>query len=426
MKIFTPKKKEDNKKEPQPQKSDDGSNKENVHSDNQPAKKKFGFSIPKISKQDNATQVSQEVSKNQIQDSGKTKDDEEAGAKIQDHEEKVDLSFAQNIKNDEKLKKLIEVMMSENTDTINPTINVEKNLLTYPILTKIGESEENVDYLEKLSASSVGIFDKEISERLIVCPHHPEDFSISIRMYCPYCSSMDIRRLHLIEHKVCGYIAEKDEYGVISVADLRTCPNCKRQIKDLKKEIRLPGNWNKCNSCDKKFDSAIVKLHCRRFDHDFDLTEVESVIIPKFKIKKDAGKNIDTLTLLSPLKKTLTAAGFIVEELSNVKGKSGISHHTDIFAHNEKNQTVAIFIKSAHEMVDDAEINSTLVNILDISPTLTIFIGIPLVSERAIAMAAAQNMMIVTGKETDKIISAVEKILSEKISISADSQLRRI
>jgi len=415
MKFFAQKKKDDEKKDNEQAKA--GQITQDEASDSKKPSKKFGFGMPKKNVKQQSEEQSQ-LAENQSQEIKKV---EPSADKTQTAStKKIDIS-TQNFNNDEKLKALIENLMLSNIDTINPAVDFEKNHVTYPILTKIGESEENVDYLEKLSSSTAGIFEREIYERLIVCPHHPEDFSISLRMYCPDCSSMDIKRLHLIEHKVCGYIAEKDDYGVVSVSDLRTCPNCKRQIKDLKKEIRLPGQWNKCYSCNKKFDNPIIKLHCRRFDHDFDLTEVESIIIPRYKLKKDAGVNIDILTLLSPLKKLLTTAGFIVEELSNVKGKSGVSHHTDIFAHNEKNQTVAMFIKSASEVVDDSEINSTLVNVLDINPTLTIFVGIPTVSERAKAMVATYSMKIVTGKNVDNIVTEVEKILSEKISVSADS-----
>lgn len=318
----------------------------------------------------------------------------------------------------EKIKKLVEIVTNSNENAIEPIINFEKNSITYPILAKIGENEENMEYLEKLSSNNIGILEREVYERLIVCPQHPEDLSVTVRMYCPDCSSMDIRKLHLIEHKVCGYIAEKSEYGVVSVSDVKTCPHCKRPIKDFKKEIRMPGQWNKCYSCNKKFDNATIKLHCRRFNHDFELTDMESITVPRYKIKTDAGENVNILTLLPQLKKVLTSLGFTVEELSAVKGKSGVSHQTNIFAHNNENKTVAVFIKTAKGTVDDIEVNATVVNVMDISPTWAVFIGIPMVSERAIAMASSQKMIIVTGVDHNKITSEVAKKLSEEIAMS--------
>ncbi len=318
----------------------------------------------------------------------------------------------------EKIKNLVEIVTNSNENAIVPIINFEKNSITYPILAKIGESEENMEFLEKLSSNTIGILEREIYERLIVCPQHPEDLSVSVRMYCPDCSSMDIHKLHLIEHKVCGYIAEKREYGVVSVSDVKTCPNCKRPIKDYEKEIRMPGQWNKCYSCNKKFDNAKIKLHCRRFNHDFELTDMESIIVPQYKIKTGAGENVNILALLPQLKKVLTSLGFTVEELSAVKGKSGVSHQTNIFAHNNENKTVAVFVKTAKEAVDDIEVNATVVNVIDISPTWAVFIGIPTISERAKAMASTHKMIIITGVDNNKITSDVAKKLSEEIAIS--------
>jgi len=247
---------------------------------------------------------------------------------------------------------------------------------------------------------------------LVVCPIHPEDLSITLRLYCPTCSSMDIERLELIEHKVCGYIAEKQEYGVISTADVRMCPNCKRQIKNFKTEIRLPGNWNLCHSCNKKFDDAVIKLRCRRFNHDFNIQEIKTVSVPLYKFKKSASDNKTALDLIPALKELFTNQGFTVDSMIAIKGKSGISHPINIYAQNKQN-TVAVFIKSAKDEVPDAEINSVLVNVLDISPSLTILIGIPSISERAKAMAISNGISIVSGKEINEIVSQVTTILSE-------------
>ena len=180
----------------------------------------------------------------------------------------------------------------------------------------------------------------------------------------------------------------------------------------------MPGQWNKCYSCNKKFDNAKIKLHCRRFNHDFELTDMESVIVPRYKIKTGAGENVNILTLLPQLKKVLTSLGFTVEELSAVKGKSGVSHQTNIFAHNNENKTIAVFVKTAKETVDDIEVNATVVNVIDISPTWAVFIGIPTISERAKAMASTHKMIIVTGNDLNKITSEVAKKLSEEIAIS--------
>ena len=418
MKFFTAKKDADKKKE---EDKTEAANSETEVKEKQQEKKKleigkFGFGSKK-EKQD-ASHLQNEQSITSKQDEIK-KIEPESAVKSTGQSRKSDSTYENtSVVSTEKIKELVEIIANSNENAIVPIIDFEKNSITYPILAKIGESEENMEFLEKLSSNTVGILEREIYERLIVCPQHPEDLSVSVRMYCPDCSSMDIHKLHLIEHKVCGYIAEKREYGVVSVSDVKTCPNCKRPIKDYEKEIRMPGQWNKCYSCNKKFDNAKIKLHCRRFNHDFELTDIESIIVPQYKIKTGAGENVNILALLPQLKKVLTSLGFTVEELSAVKGKSGVSHQTNIFAHNNEKKTVAVFVKTAKETVDDIEVNATVVNVIDISPTWAVFIGIPTVSERAKAMASTHKMIIVTGVDNNKITSDVAKKLSEEIAIS--------
>jgi len=310
------------------------------------------------------------------------------------------------------IKKLIEYMNKKRLDVIEPLISFEENRIKYPILEQIGESKLDADALEQILLGSGEIFERTITEKLVVCPTHSEDLSITIRLYCPSCSSMDIERLELIEHKVCGYIAEKLEYGVVSTLDVRMCPNCKRQIRDFKKEIKLPGNWNFCHSCNKKFDDAILKLHCRRFNHDFDIHEMKTVSVPVYKLKKSASDNKAALDLIPMLKELFTNQGFTVDSMIAIKGKSGISHPISIYAENKQN-TVAVFIKSARDEVPDTEINDVLVNVLDISPSLTILIGIPSISERAKAMATSNGISLVSGKEINEIVSQVTTILSD-------------
>ena len=417
MKFFTAKKDTDKKEE---DKTEAANSETEVKEKQQEKKKleigKLGFGSKK-EKQD-ASHLQNEQSITSKQDEIK-KIEPESTVKSTGQSRKSDLTYENtSVTSTEKIKELVEIIANSNENAIVPIIDFEKNSITYPILAKIGESEENMEFLEKLSSNTVGILEREIYERLIVCPQHPEDLSVSVRMYCPDCSSMDIHKLHLIEHKVCGYIAEKREYGVVSVSDVKTCPNCKRPIKDYEKEIRMPGQWNKCYSCNKKFDNAKIKLHCRRFNHDFELTDIESIIVPQYKIKTGAGENVNILALLPQLKKVLTSLGFTVEELSAVKGKSGVSHQTNIFAHNNEKKTVAVFVKTAKETVDDIEVNATVVNVIDISPTWAVFIGIPTVSERAKAMASTHKMIIVTGVDNNKITSDVAKKLSEEIAIS--------
>ena len=94
--------------------------------------------------------------------------------------------------------------------TIKPVVDFNENCLTYPILSKIGKSPDDVSYLDDLA--NEGTLKKEILEKLIICPIHHDTFSSSVKLYCPKCNSLNVEKLNLFEHKKCGFITENLEY----------------------------------------------------------------------------------------------------------------------------------------------------------------------------------------------------------------------
>ncbi len=166
--------------------------------------------------------------------------------------------------------------------TIKPVVDFNENCLFNPILAKIGESPDNIAYFDELVAE--GVLKKQVFEKLIICPLHPNAFSSSVRLYCPKCNSLNVEKLNLYEHKKCGYITESSAYD-FSNPENSTCPSCKKQITDFKKEIRIPAMWHQCIDCAEKFDNAIIKLYCRQHEHDFDINSSQFVTTYSYKLK---------------------------------------------------------------------------------------------------------------------------------------------
>jgi hypothetical protein len=137
---------------------------------------------------------------------------------------------------EEKITKLMEFISK--TATIHPVIDFEKNIFSYPFLSHLGDDSCVTNLLEKLSSPQFDILEKGISERLLVCPDHPQYLATSLRLYCTQCASDDITKLHLMEHISCGYIFEKKEIEPKSI----TCSFCKHDIKDGEGVKKL-GRW---------------------------------------------------------------------------------------------------------------------------------------------------------------------------------------
>lgn len=316
---------------------------------------------------------------------------------------------------DKEVRKLIELILSSKKDSITPSVNFEENQWSYPLLEQIGSPEHVAALLEELSSPSVNILEKGEYERLPVCPKHPQYFATSVRLYCSACFSSNVVKLHLIEHSACGYITTKMGFGEVS-ADINKCASCKKTIKEPEKELRKVGRWYQCNNCKIRFDDLVIRLHCREFKHDFDINQADIAVIPFYKLKADSKSvSIYAFSLIPQFKKMSVFDGFAVEGSSAVKGKSGVMHKASIYAYNRENKTVIIDIKSAESEIGDAEVNSMLVKVLDISPSVAILIAVPSVSETAKALAAAHNISVVTGKDFAEILGAVEQILKTRL-----------
>lgn len=316
---------------------------------------------------------------------------------------------------DAEIGKIIELVLSSKEDNIIPSVNFEENMWSYPLLEHLGSPEHVSALLEEISSPSVNVLEKGEFERLPVCPKHPQYLATSVKLYCSGCLSSNVAKLHLIEHKACGYITTKIGFGEVSTG-ISQCASCKKTIKDPENELRKLGRWYECNNCKIRFDDLVTKLHCRKFDHDFEINQAAIAIVPYYKLKADAKSvSIYTISLIPQFQKLSAFKGFTVEGSTSVKGKSGVMHKTSIFASNRENKTVLIDVKSGESTLGDAEINSMLVKVLDIAPSVAIFVGVPEVSETGKALATAHNISIVTGKDFEEIIQSTEQILRKRL-----------
>lgn len=315
---------------------------------------------------------------------------------------------------DAKIRALVEIISHDKDHAVYPYINYETNKVTFPVLAKIGESEDNLGMLEKLASASIGVLDRQIFERLVLCPDHSDSYAISLRLYCPKCSSLDVEKLHLIEHKACGYIGKKSEFEVAVPAK---CPSCRVTIRDPGKELRIPGMWYECNGCRGKFDSPMIKLHCRKYNHDFNMNQAETLVIPFFRLRKHATTaQVNIMSVIPMIKKVLELRDFAVEETAQIKGKSGVMHTTSLYAYSRESKSILVDIRSSDKDVDDAEVISSFVKVIDVSPSFAIFVAIPGISDKARAMSAAYtNINIVTGNSFADIVNSIEQILAKHL-----------
>ncbi|MEX0863157.1 hypothetical protein [Nitrosopumilus sp.] len=311
-----------------------------------------------------------------------------------------------------KAVRLIQEVQKLEDRTIKPFVDYNKGLLLYPILSKIDEMQDNVSCLDDLVSD--GILEKKVYEKLIVCPVHPETFSSSMRLYCPKCHSMNVEKLNLFEHKRCGYITESTNFD-FSDHENSICPSCKKQIKNFEKEVRVPAMWYQCNDCNEKFDNAVIKLHCRKHEHDFDTNSGQFITTFSYKLKNsEISINSDTNQIKDELLKLLQGFNFDAKLNISIKGKSGNIHEIPIYAKSKTTgESILIFIRNQPSGVDQSDMNSILVPKLDIDPTNTLLVTVSGVNDGIENLATHYGIHLISEPDFSQILSRVEEFVSE-------------
>ncbi|WP_299290597.1 hypothetical protein [Nitrosopumilus sp.] len=311
-----------------------------------------------------------------------------------------------------KSVQLIQEIQKLDDKTIKPFVDYNEGRMFYPLLSKIGEVQDNVGYLDGLVAD--GILEKQVYEKLIVCPIHPDTFSSSVRLYCPKCHSMSVEKLNLFEHKACGFITESTNFDFADPEN-SICPSCKKTIKNFDKEIRIPAMWYQCNDCSEKFDNAVIKLHCRKHEHDFDTNSGQFVTTFSYKLKNsDISVNSDTTQIKDELLKLLQGFNFNAKLNVSIKGKSGNVHEIPIYGKSkETNQTILIFIKNQSNGIDQSDMNSILVPKLDIDPTNTLLVTVSGINDGVESLGEHYGINLISESDFSQIISRVEEYVKK-------------
>jgi len=314
---------------------------------------------------------------------------------------------------DDKIVTLIKKIRESEEKSVVPKIDLMNCQITFPLLREINEIDSNINFLENLTGPSVDILEKFVYERLATCPQHPKSFDVTVRLYCPKCNSMEIEKLHLYEHKICGYISEKKNFGVSKNDTIEKCPSCNKVIKDSKKELRIPAMWYDCLGCNEKFDNVTIKLHCRKFNHDFETNLARTISIPGFKLKHTKlNYDLDSI-LISKLKDLFKQHGYLSEENQSLKGKSGQYHNIDLISTNSNTETIFTFIFNSENKIEESEINAKVIEVLDCMPTKTVIIG-PL-SEESKSIASQYEMIIIDSLDLENVLFSFSKILTGEL-----------
>ncbi len=308
--------------------------------------------------------------------------------------------------NNDNIAKFLKKTKEDYNGLLVPEIDHKTAKFSYRILRELEGFD--AEFLDKLT--NLGMLDKLVENKFLICPEHKASFLLSVRISCPKCSSINVEKLNLLEHKSCGFISEKKHFT--NDAELK-CPSCKKPIKNQEKEIRLPASWYHCNDCKDKFDEVKINLHCNEFDHDFTTNQADSIVLYNYVLSDDTEKStLNHGKLKEELTKIFAKYSYAVTENQTIKGKSGIDQTIDLVGTDGSGQTIFVFINSLSE--SNSQVDSKLIQILDTAPKSAILVGFSSISEMTKSIASKYNLSIVSSQNIDEITSEVQKIVSAK------------
>jgi len=222
---------------------------------------------------------------------------------------------------------------------------------------------------------------------------------------------MNIEKMHLLEHRVCGCISEKRNFGDENDETIMKCPSCRKIIKNSKNELRIPAMWYSCIACKEKFDDVKMRMRCRAYNHDVETNMLRTVSIPCYRLKNLNLRTDSDSSLIVSLRQIFSEYGFTSEDDCSSRGKSMHFHNVDLVGKDSNNNTIFTYIAKPKQEIDESEINAKIIPILDCSPTKTIIIGS--FSEKAKSIAFQYNIDLIESEDKSTIISYFKEILNQ-------------
>jgi hypothetical protein len=173
--------------------------------------------------------------------------------------------------------------------------------------------------------------------------------------------------------------------------------------------------WYQCNDCSEKFDNAVIKIHCRKHEHDFDINSGQFITTFSYKLKNSQSSiNSDVSQIKDELLTLLEGFNFTAKLNVSIKGKSNNVHEIPIYGKSKTtNESILIFIKNHSDGIDQSDVNSILVPKLDINPTNTLLVTVSDVNESVSNLVKHYNIHLISEPDFSQIISRVEEFVSK-------------
>jgi len=261
--------------------------------------------------------------------------------------------------------------------------------------------------------TDLGILKREIFERLLFCPKCNSPSAVYVRFRCTQCGSIDISINRMIEHLNCGTIHQETAFRSGGGSRL-ICPSCKKPL-EKPEQWRLIGLMCSCNKCGAHFEDPVQGFHCRNCKSDFNLATAQVTDVHIYTINNKILGEIRSQLGIPVIVDVLKAAGYEVTS-PGLLMQGEKSAQFSILA-RQSDRTVAIDLYLSDSEVEVEPVLEMYVKLLEVSPSVAIFAGIPRLSKKARDVAGVHKILVAEG-------ATPELVAQRTLELSAGSAVR--
>lgn len=253
---------------------------------------------------------------------------------------------AENLKNTKQEEALLNTLIDKGLRETKP--KRQGDVVIYEGLEDLTKEFTAVEINKLLkSLSTKGYLIEKSYDSAILCPRC-NSLQISSRYRCPQCQSINIQKVQLVEHMICGFIDNRSKF---ETEEGLVCPKCKTVIGDFlstqsktqpdkNKAIRVIGSSFACDKCGSKFERPNVLHNCERCGSNFTYSEANYEKLPSYELTDKVEELAPRRFVMDALRRVeglLTERGFSIDLQTKIKGKSGVEQSFDIVARKGNN-----------------------------------------------------------------------------------------
>ncbi len=111
----------------------------------------------------------------------------------------------------------------------------------------------------------------KVVDRYLACPHCYST-NLRLKIYCPYCGSVDVVFTRIVQHTLCGFTSLEVDF---EKAGWR-CPNCGATLRP-ETDLAEIGRIFYCYACQRRFSRPLLRLACQSCNTEFEIEAARSV-----------------------------------------------------------------------------------------------------------------------------------------------------